>query len=98
MKDVDGMPLTRPGLSHIKQVHFYSKCRKLLSTEAHNITCPDPSREVVDRCKKDMKQEIAIKKALMYPNDEDYASQHYSDDNFMGRNNNSKLSCRKGCI
>ena len=79
MTDIDAIPLTKPGLSYMKQVQFYSKWRNLLPLHQQDVTCPKPSREIIKQYKRDTKQKNQLKQAMMYPNDNNNKSQDSSE-------------------
>lgn len=79
MTDIDTIPLTKPGLSYMKQVQFYSKWRNLLPLHQQDVTCPKPSREIIKQYKRDTKQKNQLKQAMMYPNDNNNKSQDSSE-------------------
>ena len=88
MSDIDPIPLTRPGLSYMKQVHLYSKWRRLLPSHLQDVTCPKPSRLIIEQCKKDTKRKNDLKRAKMYPNNDD-ESQHSNENDLVQPNENS---------
>ena len=49
MKDIVAIPLTKPGISYMKQVHLNSKWRNILPTHVQDMTCPKPSREIIEQ-------------------------------------------------
>ena len=51
MSNIDPIPLTRPGLSYMKQVHLYSKWRGLLPSHLQDVTCPKPLQHIIEQCK-----------------------------------------------
>lgn len=58
--------IPNPGLSDIKQVHLYTKWRKLVPIEFQDITCPKPNENVISRIKKDTKAKKDLREALLY--------------------------------
>ena len=66
LANVQPKTIPNPGLSDIKQVHLYTKWRKLVPTEFQDITCPKPNEDVISRIKKDTKTKKDLREALLY--------------------------------
>ena len=89
MSDIDLIPLTRPGLSYMKQVHLYSKRRGLLPSHLQDVTCPKPLQHIIEQCKKDTKRKNELKIAKIHPNS-DNDLKHSNENNLAQPNENSQ--------
>ena len=57
-----------PGLNEYKQVELFTKYRKLIDPEYWNDTCPEPSKEVMEKIaseKKDKSKKRQVAKKLL---------------------------------
>ena len=63
LKSLDGLETcVHEGIKPIKQIELWSKWRKHLPEEVQDITCPEPSEEVMKRYKKEKKEKDDAKK------------------------------------